>query len=263
MLSGLVGVGGGIIFVPALVYVAGWSIGDATAASFMIIIFSSLSGVLRNTSGESPVNWRAAALLVATVAPASLIGVAINRLMFDDAVKIIFALVLLSFTYPLLSHALGKKENGGTPARRIPPAVVLLGGVAIGTLSGLVGVGRGVVMVPLMILGLDVRPKSAIATSLIVVLCTGVVAAVGYVVNRFPAVLGAPAAHRRLHPRDLGRRAHTRPRPGKATPDRVRGVHDDSSGPAPDQRRERLLGARRSTLLGARASPKLIPKLAR
>ena len=185
LLSGLVGVGGGIIFVPALVYVAGWSIGDATAASFMIIIFSSLSGVLRNTSGESPVNWRAATLLVATVAPASLIGVAINRVVPDDVVKVVFALVLLSFTYPLLSQALGKKENGDTRARRIPPAVVLLGGVAIGALSGLVGVGGGVVMVPLMILGLDVRPKSAIATSLIVVLCTGVVAAGGYIVTGF------------------------------------------------------------------------------
>lgn len=159
----------------------------------MIIIFSSLSGVLRNTSGESPVNWRAAALLVATVPPASLIRVAINRLVPDDAVKIIFALVLLSFTYPLLSQALGKKENGGTPARRIPPAVfLLLGGVAIGTLSGLVGVGGGVVMVPLMILGLDVRPKSAIATSLIVVLCTGVVAAVGYVVTGFQQFSALP-----------------------------------------------------------------------
>ncbi len=197
VLSGLVGVGGGIIFVPALVYVAGWEIGDATAASFMIIIFSSLSGVLRNTSGESPVNWRAAALLVATVAPASLIGVAINRVVPDDTVKVVFALVLLSFTYPLLSQALGKKESDGVP-RRIPPAFVLLAGVAIGALSGLVGVGGGVVMVPLMILGLDVRPKSAIATSLIVVLCTGMVAAVGYIATGFhqfsalpPLILGS------------------------------------------------------------------------
>jgi uncharacterized membrane protein YfcA len=40
-------------------------------------------------------------------------------------------------------------------------------------------------MVPLMILGLDVRPKSAIATSLVVVLFTGVVGAVGYIVTGF------------------------------------------------------------------------------
>ncbi len=33
-------------------------------------------------------------------------------------------------------------------------------GVFGGVLSGLVGVGGGVVMVPLMILGLDVRPRA-------------------------------------------------------------------------------------------------------
>ena len=42
ILSGLVGVGGGIVFVPGLVYVGGWSIKEAVAASLVIIIFSSL-----------------------------------------------------------------------------------------------------------------------------------------------------------------------------------------------------------------------------
>jgi len=43
VLSGLVGVGGGSVFVPALVYVADWQIKDAVAASLVIIVFSSLS----------------------------------------------------------------------------------------------------------------------------------------------------------------------------------------------------------------------------
>ena len=116
---------------------------------------------------------------------------AINRVVPGDAVKVVFALVLLSFTYPLVSQALGTKESGREPAR-IPPAAVLLAGLAIGALSGLVGVGGGIVMVPLMILGLDVRPKSAIATSLIVVLCTGVVAAVGYIATGFEQFSALP-----------------------------------------------------------------------
>src|SRR3712207_9479315 len=59
VLSGLVGVGGGIIFDPALIYVAGWNIEQAAEASFVVIFFAALSSIMRNTSGESPVDWRA------------------------------------------------------------------------------------------------------------------------------------------------------------------------------------------------------------
>jgi uncharacterized membrane protein YfcA len=37
ILSGLVGVGGGIVFVPGLVYAGGWEIQEAVAASLVII----------------------------------------------------------------------------------------------------------------------------------------------------------------------------------------------------------------------------------
>jgi uncharacterized membrane protein YfcA len=36
ILSGLVGVGGGIVFVPGLVYAGGWEIKEAVAASLVI-----------------------------------------------------------------------------------------------------------------------------------------------------------------------------------------------------------------------------------
>ncbi|HSL00724.1 MAG TPA: sulfite exporter TauE/SafE family protein [Rubrobacteraceae bacterium] len=55
LLSGLAGVGGGVFFVPALVYVAGWSITDAVAASLVMVIFSSLSGTLRNLRSENAI----------------------------------------------------------------------------------------------------------------------------------------------------------------------------------------------------------------
>src|SRR5919202_1879309 len=69
LLSGLGGVGGGIFFVPALVYVAGWGIKEAVAASLVLVIFSSLSGTIRNIRSEDPINRRNAALLASTVAP--------------------------------------------------------------------------------------------------------------------------------------------------------------------------------------------------
>ena len=70
ILSGVAGVGGGIVFVPALVYVAGWGIKEAVAASLVIIIFASLTGTWRNAKSEDPVHWKTAFILSSTVAPA-------------------------------------------------------------------------------------------------------------------------------------------------------------------------------------------------
>ena len=65
--------------------------------------------------------------------------------------------------------------------------LVFLGifGVIGGILSGLVGVGGGVVMVPLMVLGMGLTTKRAVSTSLAVVMFTGIVGAAGYVATGF------------------------------------------------------------------------------
>ena len=57
VLSGLVDGGGGIIFVPALVYAARWNIKGAVAPSLVVVVFASLSGTLRNLKSEDPINW--------------------------------------------------------------------------------------------------------------------------------------------------------------------------------------------------------------
>lgn len=181
VLAGLVGVGGGIVFVPALIYVAGWDITDAVAASLVIIIFSSISGTLRNLRSENSVDWRTTALLSSTVAPSALIGVAIGRVAPEVVVELVFATLLIALAYPT---AKGRGDLDGT-RRRLHPALVLVAGVGIGALSGLVGVGGGVLMVPLMVIGLGLRTKVAIATSLAVVLFVGIVGAAGYFATGF------------------------------------------------------------------------------
>jgi uncharacterized membrane protein YfcA len=181
MLSGLVGVGGGIVFVPGLLYAGGWRIQEAVAASLVIIIFSSLSGTIRNARSADPVNWRVAGLLSLAVAPSSLLGVFISRVSPEIVVKLAFATLLLALAYPTA-------RGGGEydPDRKhIPLLLVFLAGVFIGTLSGLVGVGGGVVMVPLMVLGMGLTTKKAVSTSLAVVMFTGLVGAAGYVATGF------------------------------------------------------------------------------
>src|SRR3712207_9551082 len=100
VLGGVVGVGGGIVFVPALVYVTGWDIKEAVAASFVIIVFSSLSGTIRNARSEDPTNWRAAALFASTVAPASLIGGYVSSVSPPSLVQVAFAGGLFALPFP-------------------------------------------------------------------------------------------------------------------------------------------------------------------
>jgi uncharacterized protein len=180
MLSGLVGVGGGIVFVPGLLFAGGWRIQEAVAASLVIIIFSSLSGTIRNARSNDPVNWRVAGLLSLAVAPSSLIGVLISRVSPEVVVKVVFATLLLALAYPTA-------RGGGDydSDRHIPLPLVFLAGIFIGTVSGLVGVGDGVVMVPLMVLGMGLTTKRAVSTSLAVVMSTGIVGAAGYVATGF------------------------------------------------------------------------------
>jgi len=181
MLSGLVGVGGGIVFVPGLLYVGGWHIQDAVAASLVIIIFSSLSGTIRNARSADPVNWRVAGLLSLAVAPSSLIGVLISRVSPEVVVKVAFATLLLALAYPT---ARGEGEYN-SDRKNIPIPLVFLAGIFIGALSGLVGVGGGVVMIPLMVLGMGLTTKGAVSTSLAVVMFTALVGAAGYVATGF------------------------------------------------------------------------------
>src|SRR5918997_269639 len=159
MLSGLVGVGGGIVFVPGLLYVGGWRIQDAVAASLVIIIFSSLSGTIRNARSADPVNWRVAGLLSLAVSPSSLIGVLISRVSPEVVVEVAFATLLIALAYPT---ARGRGEYG-SDRQNIPLPLGFLGGIFSGTLSGVVGGGGGVVMVPLVGLGMGLTTKQAVS----------------------------------------------------------------------------------------------------
>ena len=103
----------------------------------------------------------------------------------------------MALAYPTARGSSGPSDR---ERRKIPLSLVLLAGVGIGALSGLVGVGGGVVMVPLMVLGMNLTTKRAVSTSLAVILLTGIVASVGYIATGFsdlfslaPLVVGSMA----------------------------------------------------------------------
>jgi len=191
VLAGLFGVGGGTVFVPALVYAAGWNIREAVAASLIIIVFSALSGTLRSMRSEVPVNWRAAALFSLSVAPSSLIGVALSNFFSETLTQLVFVGFLLALAYPTARSGKRYREGiRGSSGSHL--ALALLGGIGAGALAGLIGIGGAVLTVPLLIFGFGLDPKTAISTSLVVTLLVGVLGATGYFVAGFDRLSGLP-----------------------------------------------------------------------
>ena len=188
-LAGLVGIGGAAIFVPALVYVAGWPIKEAVGASLVITVFTALSGTVRGIRSEDSVDWRVFALLSVVIAPSTLGGVVVSRFSPDVVVQLVFAGFLLALAYPT---ARGRSE-AGSGQRRIPLAFVMVSGVGIGVLAGLVGIGGAALTIPLMASGFGLRFKVAVATSLAMNFLTGVAGASGYLLTGVVDLWSLPA----------------------------------------------------------------------
>lgn len=194
-LAGLVGIGGAAIFVPALIYVAGWDIKVAVGASLVITVFTAFSGTVRGIRSEDSVDWRVFAVLSCVIAPSTLAGVAISRFSPEIVVEVVFAVFLLALAYPT-----GRARTGTGGGRRIHPAFVMAAGVGIGVLAGLIGIGGAALTIPLMMLGFGLRFKVAVATSLAMNFLTGVAGAGGYLATGIvdlgslpPLILGAAA----------------------------------------------------------------------
>lgn len=103
--GGLLGVGGGILFVPALAVVLGLSQVDAEATSLLAVIGVGIAGAWRQ-HGYGNLRPREGGLLgilsVAGVAG----GVALANVIPERALQLLFAAVLLYFAVSLLKRAL-------------------------------------------------------------------------------------------------------------------------------------------------------------
>jgi len=107
--SGMLGVGGGILFVPALVVLLGLNHVDAEATSLLAIVPVSAVGAWRQ-SRYGNLRPRDGLLLGALAVPGAIGGVALANILPDRALKIGFSLLLLFAAAQLVKSALSKPQ---------------------------------------------------------------------------------------------------------------------------------------------------------
>jgi uncharacterized protein len=116
--SGLLGIGGGVLFVPGLVIFLDLDLLEAEATSLVAVTIVAVVGAWRQR-GHGNVRLRDG-VAVGLLSPLGVAGgVALANAVPERALELGFAAVQLYFAYELLKRALktrGDREGGGRPA---------------------------------------------------------------------------------------------------------------------------------------------------
>ncbi len=166
--SGLFGLGGGVILVPLLVLLFSVEQRRAQATSLVVVAIAAVSGAVSYSVGASVV-WEAVPFLIVGglvgvwVGSILVLKVAVRWLQIALAVLMVVAAVRLVF------------ESLGASGADVPPLDIgvalgyLVAGLLMGVVSSMLGVGGGVIVVPIMVTLFGFSQQLAQGTSLVVI----------------------------------------------------------------------------------------------
>jgi uncharacterized membrane protein YfcA len=183
VLLGLLGGGGSILAVPALVYGMGFDIAQAIPISLIVVAAASAVGVLPKIRAKH-VRWRMAGIFAATGIPATVAGSAIGAHLPQSVLMVGFAVVMVVAGVRMLTDqgATGTActiEAGQVNWRRCAPRSIGAG-LLVGLLTGLFGVGGGFLIIPALVVMLGVEMSTAIGTSLLIIIANSVAGIVSH-----------------------------------------------------------------------------------
>ena len=102
ILSGFVGVGGGIIIVPALVFLLGMSQHSAQGTSLFVLCLPVVFLALFNYWKEGQVNWKFGLIIAVTFLIGGFVGSKLSLKLSPSLVQIIFGLIMAYVSFRLL-----------------------------------------------------------------------------------------------------------------------------------------------------------------
>jgi uncharacterized protein len=163
---GLFGGGGSILTVPVFVYVLGYDPKLAIAMSLPVVGFTSLAGALgHRLAGNVRLT---SALLFGLVAMAGAFGGARASSLLDGRAQLaILGVVMAASATMMMRSATGHSVE--MVAARPPSRLLYVVALAVGALTGLIGIGGGFLIVPALVVFGQVPMREAVGTSLLVI----------------------------------------------------------------------------------------------
>ena len=177
---GLLGGGGSILTVPVFVYLLGFDAKEAIAASLAVVGATSLFGAVGHWRAGN-VNLRVAAVFGAVAMVGTYLGARLAVFFTGAAQPTLFAAVMLLAAWFMFRPAkVRDAADGEVEVREMPLGLIAAEGIAVGVLTGLVGVGGGFLIVPALVLLGKVPMREAVGTSLLVIAMKSAAGFLGY-----------------------------------------------------------------------------------
>jgi uncharacterized membrane protein YfcA len=176
---GLLGGGGSVLTVPIFVYVLGFSPKEAIAMSLAVVAATSAFGTVGYWRAGY-VNVRIGTVFGGVAMLGTLVGVRLAQFIPGTTQMVMFGAVMLAAAVSMLRG----RPSSGDEQRRVTRSVastvkVVAFGLLVGSVTGLVGVGGGFLIVPALVL-MRMPLREAVGTSLLVITGTCVAGALGY-----------------------------------------------------------------------------------
>lgn len=194
LLSGLIGIGGGVLIVPFLYFFYGhpeWfgvqvppdlRTVVAHATSLLVIVPTSVRGALAfHRAGL--VAWRAVWSIGIASVVGAVVGARLAPLLPSDLLKTAFGALLVVSAVRLLRPPARPAERAEAPEPRLGPLVTFPTGAAVGVFSALLGVGGGVISIPLLMHAVRLELRRVSATSIGIIAITAFAGTISYMVS--------------------------------------------------------------------------------
>ncbi|PMC39051.1 hypothetical protein CJ195_03680 [Bacillus sp. UMB0899] len=200
MLGSLVGLGGGIIIVPALLFIGTYtnllpSITPqfAVGTSMFILIVTGLSSTIAYMK-QKTVYFKAGIIFFIGSGPGALVGalvnkeIELNQFYICFGIFVIFISILLSVqkyikpkTNQVGSVHIFEDKQGIKHTLYFQPVLAVVIAFIVGVLSGLFGIGGGSLMVPTMLLLFRFPASIAVATSMFMVFLSSIIGSITHI----------------------------------------------------------------------------------
>ncbi|MEK9971490.1 MAG: sulfite exporter TauE/SafE family protein, partial [Ferrovibrio sp.] len=178
----LVGGGGSILAVPALLYLVGLTDTHLAIGTSALAVAVNAFANLAMHARRQPVKWHCAAVYAASGILGAAFGSTLGKMVDGRHLLLLFAAAMVAVGAAMLRP----KAAGGDPDvklnSRIAPKLIALG-LLTGLVSGFFGIGGGFLVVPGLMLGSGMPMLNAVAASLVSVGSFGLTTAANYALS--------------------------------------------------------------------------------